>query len=320
MAATEGSFDHLLLIGFGGPTKPEEVRPFLEIVTRGAKIPEQRLREVEHHYHQTGGFSPYNSHAARLSEKLSGKLAAAGATVPAFLGMRNWNPFLADTLREIKGRGLSRGLGVVLAPHRCEASFERYVRAVEQAKAEAGAQEVQTEYLAPWYDHPLFAQAQAGRVREVWGGDGDGGGPDWASTVLLFTAHSVPVEMARASRYEREVLISGARVAAELGGYQWSVAYQSRSGPPAQPWLGPDPAAVLRDLARAGKRRVVAVPIGFLFDHTEVLYDLDIEARQAAEAAGLEFTRAPTVMDHPKFVGMLAALVQQQTRAEGARQ
>lgn len=299
-------FDHILVIGFGGPTRPEEVRPFLEIVARGAKIPEERLREVEHHYQQTGGFSPYNSHAERLFGKLAARLKEAGVTQPCFLGMRNWHPFLSEPLSRIREQGLRRGLGVVLAPHRSEPGFERYVRAVEAAKVEAGAVEVRTEYLGPWHDHPLFIRAQVQRVKEAWGPEPP---RDWAGTEILFTAHSIPLAMARVSRYEREFLLSSARVAAALGGYPWSVAYQSRSGPPAQPWLEPDPAAALRALAAAGKRRVIAVPIGFLFDHTEVLYDLDIEAKEAARAAGLEFTRAPTVMDHPDFVGMLASLI-----------
>ncbi len=302
------SFDHILLIGFGGPTKPEEVRPFLERLAQGARIPEERLREVEHHYQQTGGFSPYNSHAARLSEKLSARLAADGGAVPVFLGMRNWHPFLAEVMAQILGQGLRYGLGVILAPHRSEASFDRYTRAVEAAKQEAGAQDIQTEYLGPWYNHLLFAQAQAERIEEVWASDGQAE-PEWLTTQILFTAHSIPVEMARASRYEEEIQISSAHVAAEMGGYEWSVAYQSRTGPPAQLWLEPDVRAVFPELAKRGKRRVVVAPIGFLFDHTEVLYDLDIEARQAAQAAGLEFARSPTVMDHPKFVEMLAVLI-----------
>lgn len=309
-AAGAVPFDHILLIGFGGPTKPEEVRPFLERVAQGARIPEDRLREVEHHYQQTGGFSPYNSHAARLLEKLCARLPAAGVPLPAFLGMRNWHPFLAEVIQQVRQKGLRRGLGVVLAPHRCEASFGRYVSAVEQAKQEAGAgaAEIQTEYLAPWYSHPLFIEAQAQRVREVWGKDGPPQS-EWLAIQLLFTAHSVPVEMAKASRYAQEIQLSSARAAAELGGFEWGVAYQSRSGPPGQAWLEPDIAQALPELQRRGKRKVVAVPIGFLFDHTEVLYDLDIEAKQAAAAAGLEFQRAPTVMDHPDFVGMLASLI-----------
>lgn len=308
------AFDHILLIGFGGPTKSEEVRPFIEQVTRGVPVPEERLHEVEHHYQQTGGFSPYNSHASRLFEKLCARLTAGGVTLPAFLGMRNWHPFLADVIKQIRQRGLRRGLGVVLAPHRCEASFGRYVRSVEEAKQQAGAGpgEIETEYLAPWYHHPLFIEAQAERVREVWGGAGGPPQSEWLTTHLLFAAHSVPVEMARASRYAQEIQLSSARVAAELGGFEWSVAYQSRSGPPAQPWLEPGIAAALPELQKRGKRKLIVIPIGFLFDHTEVLYDLDIEAKQAAAAAGLEFLRAPTVMDHPKFVEMLAALAGQQ--------
>ncbi len=308
------SFDHLLLIGFGGPEKPEEVRPFLERLTQGTRIPEARLQEVARHYEATGGFSPYNAHALRLFGKLQQELRASGVDLPLFLGMRNWRPFLADTLREISGKGLRRGLGIILAPHRSDASFGRYVKSVAASAQEAGAA-VEYEYLRPWHDHPLFIQAQAERVRPLLSaGNGDG-----AAAHLLFTAHSIPTEMARASAYEQEIRDSSRLTAEALGAAGWSVAYQSRSGPPGQPWLEPDVAAEIRRLQSAGRRTLVVVPIGFLFDHTEVLYDLDIEAKQAAEGQGLRFLRAPTVMDHSQFVRMFAELIKEQVAVQGAQ-
>ena len=306
------SFDHLLLIGFGGPEKPEEVRPFLERLTQGMRIPETRLQEVAHHYEATGGFSPYNAHALRLFGKLQQELRAGGVDLPLFLGMRNWRPFLTDTLREIAGKGLCRGLGIILAAHRSDASFGRYVKSVEASAQEAGVA-VEYEYLRPWHDHPLFIRAQSERVRPLWpAGDG-------AAAHLLFTAHSIPLEMASTSSYEQEIQTSSRLVAESLGAAGWSVAYQSRSGPPAQPWLEPDVAAAVRRLKSDGKQTLVAVPIGFLFDHTEVLYDLDIEAKQAAEGQGLRFLRSPTVMDHPQFVRMFAELIQESLKPEGVR-
>lgn len=290
--------DHALLIGFGGPEKPAEVRPFLERLTRGTRIPEDRLREVESHYRVTGGFSPYNAHARRLFEKLQEQLEA-----PLFLGMRNWQPFLADTLRGITDRGLRSGLAVVLAPHRSEASFGRYLKSLETAVQETGGQ-VEYKILPPWYEHPGFIGAQAERIRPLWG--------DGAGRRLLFTAHSIPLEMAKASSYAAEIEASGRAVAQTVGTKRWSVAYQSRSGPPGQPWLEPDVLSEIRRLKTDGVSAVVVVPIGFLFDHTEVLYDLDVEAKHAAEREGLIFLRAPTVMDHPQFVRMLAELIKEQ--------
>lgn len=300
-------FDHLLLIGFGGPTCREEVRPFLERVTRGARVPEERLREVESHYEQTGGFSPYNRHALCLQRKLQERLPVT----PVFLGMRNWHPLLAEVLLQIREKNLRRGLGIVLAPHRSPASFDRYLRSLEEARREAAAPEPAYEILHPWYDHPLFIQAQAERVRQVWDPPAVDGRD---KTEVLFTAHSIPEEMARACRYEEEILASSRAVARELGQGRWSVAYQSRSGDPRQPWLGPDVREAAGGLKRAGARQAVVVPIGFLFDHTEVLYDLDLDARRQFEHAGLAFRRAPTVMDHPKFVEMLAQLAEREQR------
>lgn len=305
-------FDHVLLIGFGGPRRPEEIRPFLERVTGGARIPEARLQEVARHYEATGGSSPYNPLAMKLSEKLEQEMAGQGASLPVFVGMRNWHPLLSDALRAVRGRGLRQGIGVVLAPHRSEASFDRYLASLEEALRETSAG-LFYEPLGPWYDHPFFIEAQAGRVLEVWNGQ-EAGAP--SRVHLLFTAHSIPLEMARRCRYEEEVRISSRMIAERLGVGDWSVAYQSRSGPPGQPWLEPDVLSAARDLARQGVETLGVVPVGFLFDHTEVLYDLDVELRSAAEEVSLRFLRAPTVMDHPKFVEMLSALIRARAGAD----
>jgi ferrochelatase len=300
--------DHLLVIGFGGPTRPEDVRPFLRIVTEGLPIPPARLAEVERHYQVTGGGSPYHAHAARLVEQLRARLREDGVTLPLWLGMRNWHPFVSETMREIAAQQLTRGVGIVLAPHRCEASFQKYLRNVEDAKAQASAPHIAYEYLRPWHDHPLFIQAQADEVRKVLERIPAG---EREATPLLFSAHSIPVEMAQRSRYEAEYRLSCELVAKALGHPAWSLAYQSRSGSPAQPWLEPDVGSVIHRLKARGARRVLLVPIGFLSDHTEVLYDLDVEAKQEAQRLGLEYLRASTVMGHPAFVAMFSQLIQE---------
>ena len=305
--------DHVLLIGFGGPTKPEEIQPFLEVVTQGARIPPQRLREVARHYEATGGFSPYNRHAARLSEKLQQALHAAGLNLPVFLGMRNWRPFLSEVLAQIKGKGLRHGIGIVLAPHRCEAGFNRYVRSLEQARAEVSGADLFYELLGPWYDHFLFLEAQADQARRFWRPMSS---MEKAATHLLFTAHSIPVEMAGRSRYEEEIRTSSHGVAQLLACSNWSIAFQSRSGPPTQPWLEPEARAVIPSLKGKGIRNLLVVPIGFLFDHTEVLYDLDVDLKETALASGLSYRRASTVMDHPQFVEMLTELVREKMEPE----
>ena len=299
--------DHILIIGFGGPERPEDVRPFLEEVTRGARVPAARLDEVAHHYAVIGGASPYNASTFRLVEALNARLRVAQATLPVFVGMRNWRPFLRDALREIHARGLRQGLGFILAPHRSDASFEKYVRSVEEARRLC-AEEIRYDYVGPWHDHPGFSGAQAERVRDVLDTLPAGVRAD---AHLLFSAHSIPLEMAARSRYAEEFETSSRLVAQRLGHAAWSLAYQSRSGDPRQPWLEPDVGAALQRLRASGVLRVIVVPIGFLFDHTEVLYDLDIEASDQARRLGLEFRRASTVTDHPAFVETLAQMIRQ---------
>jgi protoporphyrin/coproporphyrin ferrochelatase len=302
------SFDHVLVIGFGGPTKPEEIKPFLQNVTRGIPIPEERLREVEHHYHEVGGFSPYNEYTFRLFERLREKLQERQVNLPLFLGMRNWNPYLKEALAEIKRRGLKRGIGLILAPHRSDASYEKYIRNVEDAKREAGALEINYEYLKPWFDHPGFIHAQTDEARKVLARIP---AEDREAIPLLFSAHSIPMDMAAKSQYAEEVRASAALVAGELGNPKWHLAWQSRSGSPRQPWLEPDICSAIRELKRKGESSVLVIPVGFLCDNVEVLFDLDIEARQEAEKQGMKFYRASTVMDHPSFAAMFAELIQE---------
>ena len=298
--------DHILVIGFGGPTTPEEIRPFLDYVTRGLRIPEARLREVLRHYEAVGGRSPYNEYTLRLFNKLEQRLRGRGIRQPMFLGMRNWHPFLNETMCTIRAQQHKHGLGVILAPHRCDASFEKYLRNVEEAKAATGAESIKYTYLKPWHDHPLFIEAQADEVRRTMTSLGAVGQP---MPTLVFTAHSVPAEMARCSRYAEEIETSSAAVAESLGQPRWRIAYQSRSGHPSQPWLQPDVETVIRELKARGERGALLVPIGFLCDNVEVLFDLDIEARKDAQRLGFGYARASTVMDHPKFVEMFSQLI-----------
>ncbi len=299
-------FDHVLIIGFGGPTRREDILPFLEHVARGRNIPEARLKEVLHHYERVGGFSPYNAYTFQLAEKLKAALQSEGAGIPVFVGMRNWHPFLDEALSEIKIRGLKRGAGIILAPHHCETSYERYIQNVDEARKAVGAVETQYQYLKPWHDHPLFVQAQADEVKKIV----DTLLPEeQKSAHFLFSAHSIPLDMPGAERYQEEFRQSSTLVASEIGISRWSIAYQSRSGNPHQRWAEPDVVSVIKQLAEKGEKRVVLVPVGFLCDNVEVLYDLDIEAKAEAEKAGLQYLRACTVTDHPKFVSMLKTLI-----------
>ena len=306
--------DSVLLVAFGGPTAPHEIRPFLEIVTRGRGIPGERLDEVAHHYEQMpGGRSPLAELTLAQARGLEQALAQGGPALPVFVGMRNWHPFLHETLAEMAGKGARRALAVILSPLRTEASWDRYMQDVAEARARVpGAPEV--GFAPPWFERPRYVAAVADRARAALAEVPEDA---QASTPIVFTAHSVPTAMAAVSPYVSDLNAAARAVARRLGHARWSIAYQSRSGSPRQSWLEPDIANVLRRLGAAGEHHVVVVPIGFVCDHVEVLYDLDVEARRVAERNGLALHRAAAVNDHPEFVAMLADLVR--AGARGAR-
>ena len=300
------SVDSVLLVAFGGPTAPHEIRPFLEIVTRGRNIPAERLEEVAHHYElMPGSRSPLAERTFSQARALERTLAHGRPALPVFVGMRNWHPFLHETLAEMAGKGARRALAIILSPLRTEASWERYMRDVAEARARvSGAPEV--EFAPPWFEHPRFVAAVADRACAAFA---EIRPEDQPRTPLVFTAHSVPLAMAEVSPYVSDLTVASRAVADRLGHPRWSIAYQSRSGNPREPWLEPDVTAALRRLAADREPHAMVVPIGFVCDHVEVLYDLDVEARRVAEAAGIEFHRAAAVNDHPEFIAMLADLV-----------
>jgi ferrochelatase len=298
--------DAVLLIAFGGPERPEDVRPFLQLVTAGRRIPPERLEEVAHHYDVMGGRSPLNELTRRQAEGLRAALTAAGQALPVWIGMRNWHPFLHETLAEMKDRGCRRALGIILSSLQTEASWARYVEDVAAAREKVGPDSPEVVYAPPWSEHPRFVAAVADRARVALAGIEP---VRRADARLVFTAHSVPVSMAAGSPYAAQLDAAARAIASALGRSEWSVAYQSRSGSPRDPWLEPDVADVIRALARDGARDVVIVPVGFVCDHVEVLYDLDVEAREVAESCGIGFHRAAAANDHPAFIAMLADLV-----------
>lgn len=301
-------YDHILVIGFGGPEKPEDVMPFLKIVTQGRGIPEERLKSVAHHYEVVGGKSPYNPLTFRLMDLLRERLLRDGIQLPVFLGMRNWHPFLRDTVREIRSRNLKQGLAVILAPHRSEASCRRYKANVEEALKANNISDIHYDFLEPWFEHPGFISAQAAHVREVLE---QMPSPDRESLLVLFSNHSIPIEMNEGCpicSYSEEFKKTSEAVAAELQISSWELGYQSRSGNPRTPWLEPDVSKVIERFS-GQKKAVLLIPVGFLCDNVEVLYDLDIEAKAKAESCGMRYYRASTVTHHPNFVGMLSSLI-----------
>ncbi len=297
--------DSILLIAFGGPEKPEDIRPFLQLVTTGRPIPAERLEEVAHHYEVIGGGSPLNELTFKQARGLRRLLKRDGVAAPVYVGMRNWHPFLHETLAAMKDLGHRRALGIILSAFQTEASWQRYIVDVLAARRKVGPDAPEVVYGPPWFDHARFIEAAADRAAEALARVA----PERLSGApVVFTAHSVPLAMADGSPYVEQFWAASHAVAERLGHQHWSVAYQSRSGAPGDPWLEPEIADVLPNLAQAGARDVVVAPIGFVCDHVEVLYDLDVEARRLAEKLGMRFHRAVAVNDHPAFIEMLADL------------
>jgi ferrochelatase len=311
------NYQAILFISFGGPEKREDVMPFLEIVTRGRGIPRERLEEVAHHYDVIGGASPINAITEAQARSLERELARLGIKLPVYVGQRNWHPFLEETLRKMAEDGIERAVGFTTAAHRSEASLERYVTAVEAARKRVGEKAPAIDYVDPWFDHPLFIKAIAARVEEAIGSER----VHFFDAPWYFTAHSIPCAMAKESTYVQELQETAALVSAQHGKKEWRLAYSSRSGRPEDPWLEPDVCDVIREEATRGTRQILFVPIGFVADHVEILFDLDVEAQEAAKEAGVSLVRTKTVGDHPLFIQMIIDVVRKRMESgESAEQ
>jgi ferrochelatase len=304
-----GDYDSILIVGFGGPERPDDVIPFLENVTRGRNIPRERLLEVAEHYHHFGGVSPINAQVRELIAALRAELDRQNIALPIYWGNRNWHPMLPDTLAQMTQAGRKRTLAIVLAAYSSYSSCRQYREDIERATASAGVDAPRVDKMRVFYNHPLFIAANADRVREALGTLAAGNGQSPAH--LTFTAHSIPLSMARYCDYERQLSETCRLVAEDVGvePRRWQLVYQSRSGRLQDPWLEPDILDHLRELKTRGFHNVVIHPIGFLSDHMEVLFDLDEEARQCSAELGLSMVRSGTVGIHPRFISMLGELI-----------
>jgi ferrochelatase len=306
------SYQAVLLIAFGGPTSPDEIRPFLARVTQGIVIPSQRLEEVAHHYEAVGGKSPLNEITAQQAHALQKLLREQGMDLPVYVGMRNAAPFLVDTLRQMAGHGVQRAVGLILSSHRTEASWDGYQKNVADARLAIGRDAPEIDYCAGWHDHPLFIQTWCELIEASFAGIAR---EQRSATPLVFTAHSVPIPMANRSPYVEQLEITARSVAEKIGHKNWSIAYQSRSGKPGDAWLEPDINTVIRDLSIQSVSDVVIAPIGFVCDHVEVLYDLDIEAYNTAAQSGIKLHRASCPNDHMTFIRMIADVIAKSVQA-----
>ncbi len=307
-------YDAILIVGFGGPEGPDDVMPFLENVLRGRPVPRERMLEVAQHYDHFGGVSPINRQTRDLIAALRPALIERGITLPLYWGNRNWHPMLADTLAEMTRDGVKHALAVVLAGFSSYSSCRQYRENIEQAREAVGEGAPRVDKMRVYYNHPDFIASNADRVREAL----NQLGPE---AHLAFTAHSIPTSMAADCDYEKQLGETCRLVAEALGvpEERWRLVYQSRSGRPEDPWLGPDIVDHLKDLRARGVAEVVVHPIGFLSDHMEVMYDLDEEARHACDTMGLRMVRSASVGTHPLFVSMLAELVEERLDARGER-
>jgi protoporphyrin/coproporphyrin ferrochelatase len=291
------AYDALVVVSFGGPEKHEDVIPFLENVLRGRNVPRERLLEVAEHYYHFEGRSPINDQNRELIRELREVL-----DIPVYWGNRNWHPMLADTVRQMRDDGVRRAAAFATSAFGSYSGCRQYLEDIDRARAEVGEGAPRIDKLPPFSDHPGFIEAMTSRVKDAR--------LEMPPGKLLFTAHSVPMSMAQASPYVAQLEAACATVARNAATTQWKLVYQSRSGAPGQPWLEPDICDHLRENATEYKDGAIIVPIGFLSDHMEVLYDLDTEARAVCDELGIKMVRARTVGTHPAMIRMIVEMIQ----------
>jgi len=313
---TSQPYDALLIVSFGGPEGMDDVIPFLENVLAGRNVPRHRLEAVAHHYERFGGVSPLNAQNRALADVLQTELAQNGLHLPIYLGNRNWHPFLADTLRRMAGDGVKKALAFFTSTYSSYSGCRQYRENIAAAQAEVGPNAPQIHKLRVFFNHPGFIEPNIENVRnalEQIAEDRRG------ETHIAFTAHSLPTAMAQKCEYQAQLLETARLVAEGVGHSNWQLVYQSRSGPPHQPWLEPDICDHLEALKARGVTDVIIAPIGFISDHMEVIYDLDTEAQQLSATLNLNVIRAATVGAHPRFVRMIRELIEERLSPEPVR-
>ena len=306
-------YDSVLLVAFGGPTPgcckkydtkncPGEAYCFVEGIAGEAESQKERVQDISTHYVKLGGFSPFNELTFKQAKALQNALQQRDLTLPVYAGFRHWAPYLKDVIAEMAEKGHRKMLGIIMAPHRAKVSWEWYLQTVKKGIGEVEGEKPTIDYLEPWYTHNGYVGAVADIIKTACGDKLD-------RAELVFTAHAIPQAAADTSPYSQQFEKTGEAVAREIGKKRFSFAYQSEVENSPIPWTQPDINDWLKAKKEESVNTVVASPIGFLCDHVEVLYDLDIEAKETAEACGIDFIRAGTVGDHPKFIGMLADFV-----------
>jgi len=284
----------------------DDVIPFLENVLRGRNVPRERMLQVAKHYELFGGVSPINEQNRKLISALKQELEMNGPHLPIYFGNRNWHPMLLDTLRKMRDDGVKRALAFVTSGYSSYSSCRQYLENIADAQKVAGPGAPHVDKLRAFYNHPMFIEANVAQVRSALEKFPEN---RRTSRHVAFTAHSIPDAMAQNCDYEAQLKETGRLIAESLGMKKWQLVYQSRSGSPMQPWLGPDVGEYLRELKASGADEVVLAPIGFISDHMEIIYDLDTEAMALCNELGLKMIRAETAGTHPAFIKMIRELI-----------
>jgi protoporphyrin/coproporphyrin ferrochelatase len=315
-------YDALLVVSFGGPDGPDDVLPFLENVLRGRNVPHERMLEVAEHYHHFGGRSPINGQNRQLIAAIERELADNGPPLRVYWGNRNWHPLLPDTLRNMAVDGVRRALAFVTSPYSSYSSCRQYREDIIRAQQQVGPSAPQVDKLRAFFNHPGFIEPMIEHTEAAFRQIPRQRRDD---AMLVFSAHSIPMAMAQASQYEEQLqescrlVVDGLLDSLSISERakvkdRWHLVYQSRSGSPRQPWLEPDIGDFIEQQQGHSKfKDVIVVPIGFISDHMEVLYDLDTELAQRCERLDINIVRAATVGTHPRFVKMVRELIVERT-------
>jgi len=321
------NYDAVLIVSFGGPESRDEVIPFLENVLRGRNVPRERMLAVAEHYYHFGGVSPINLQIRELIAALQAELAQHGPKLPVYWGNRNWRPMLAETLRHMRKDGVRRALAFVTSAYSSYSGCRQYREDILRAQSEVGASAPEAvpqgvpeiDKLRVFFNHPGFIEATEDRLRDALR-ELPVDARERDNVQVVYTAHSIPVSMSNTSDYVRQLEEVRKLVSERLQITNDALVYQSRSGAPGQPWLEPDVLDHLREVKAQGlASAIVLAPIGFISDHMEVLYDLDVEARELCHSLGLPMARAKTVGVHPKFVAMIRDLIVERMNPESER-
>ena len=302
----QSKYQAMLLVSLGGPEGPDDVMPYLKNVLRGRNVPESRMLEVAKHYDQFGGVSPINEQNRALIESLKQEFTDHEIKLPIYFGNRNWNPLLEDTLRQMKEDGVKDAIAFFTSTFSCYSGCRQYRENIYEAQQNIGEGAPRIHKVRMSFNHPLFVKAASERVTDAAQALQIS---DDSPVELLFTAHSIPESMAGGCNYQLQLNEACRLVANESGLSNWKLAFQSRSGPPHQPWLEPDICDYLEQVKAKGVTNVIIMPIGFVSDHMEVMFDLDVEAQEKCEELGIRMSRAKTFGTHQDFVTLIRELV-----------